>query len=168
MLSYFLYPFRASSSLWSYFQRQWPLTSHWSGNLDINNHSAFHGFVNNSDCIWGYFRLIKLVVFCQQVADVVDMAIPFVPIAFTNDNPCHIKIVGPCLAIPVVVILAVWFPCLKLSLFLSDRLKVVCWPASLFCGCCTTERGTRYVKTLFCFTGTLTDQYHVTKHCHAA
>ncbi|KFY33832.1 hypothetical protein V494_07282 [Pseudogymnoascus sp. VKM F-4513 (FW-928)] len=62
----------------------------------------------------------------HQVADVVDMGIPFVPIAFTNDNPCHIKIVGPCLAIPVVVVLA-----------------VVCWPASLFCGCCTTERGTR-------------------------
>ncbi|KFX88430.1 hypothetical protein V490_07641 [Pseudogymnoascus sp. VKM F-3557] len=54
------------------------------------------------------------------------MGIPFVPLAFTNDNPCHIKIVGPCLAIPVVVVLA-----------------VVCWPASLFCGCCATERGKR-------------------------
>ncbi|KAF2816744.1 uncharacterized protein BDZ99DRAFT_609 [Mytilinidion resinicola] len=42
----------------------------------------------------------------------------------TDQNPCHCKVVGPTLGFAVTVVMA-----------------VVCWPASLFCGCCATETG---------------------------
>ncbi|EMC92390.1 hypothetical protein BAUCODRAFT_38442 [Baudoinia panamericana UAMH 10762] len=42
----------------------------------------------------------------------------------TDQNPCHIKVVGPTAGFIVAVCLA-----------------VVCWPAAIFCGCCATETG---------------------------
>ncbi|KAF2765596.1 hypothetical protein EJ03DRAFT_330835 [Teratosphaeria nubilosa] len=42
----------------------------------------------------------------------------------TDQNPCHVKVVGPTLGFITGVVLA-----------------VVCWPASIFCGCCATETG---------------------------
>ncbi|KAF1818641.1 uncharacterized protein K489DRAFT_384557 [Dissoconium aciculare CBS 342.82] len=56
-----------------------------------------------------------------------DCGIGFFPICIqcgTNQNPCHVKIVGPTLGFVVGVCLA-----------------VVCWPAALLCGCCATEAG---------------------------
>ncbi|TVY65627.1 hypothetical protein LSUE1_G006938 [Lachnellula suecica] len=52
---------------------------------------------------------------------------PLPPICFqcgTDQNPCHCKVVGPTLGFLTAVVLA-----------------VVCWPASLFCGCCASEQG---------------------------
>ncbi|KAF5869675.1 uncharacterized protein Bfra_010872 [Botrytis fragariae] len=52
-----------------------------------------------------------------------DFGIPFVCIQCgTDQNPCHVKIVGPTLGFGVGVLSA-----------------LVCWPASLFVGCCATE-----------------------------
>ncbi|KAF2138584.1 uncharacterized protein K452DRAFT_234248 [Aplosporella prunicola CBS 121167] len=42
----------------------------------------------------------------------------------TDQNPCHCKVVGPTIGFGVAVVLA-----------------VVCWPASLLCGCCLTDAG---------------------------
>ncbi|KAF7896278.1 hypothetical protein EAF00_006292 [Botryotinia globosa] len=54
-----------------------------------------------------------------------DFGIPFVCIQCgTDQNPCHVKIVGPTLGFGVGVLSA-----------------LVCWPASLFVGCCATEVG---------------------------
>jgi hypothetical protein len=65
-----------------------------------------------------FLFLSYLALFIPQAADM-GIPIPFVPIAFTDDNPCHVKIVGPCLAIPVVVILAVWLAIRILQLYLT-------------------------------------------------
>ncbi|RMY85068.1 hypothetical protein D0861_06641 [Hortaea werneckii] len=46
----------------------------------------------------------------------------------TNQNPCHIKIVGPTLGFIVGVCMA-----------------IICWPAALLCCCCATDAGKRYV-----------------------
>ncbi|TVY22257.1 hypothetical protein LHYA1_G009038 [Lachnellula hyalina] len=49
------------------------------------------------------------------------------PICFqcgTDQNPCHCKVIGPTLGFFSTVVLA-----------------IVCWPASLFCGCGMTETG---------------------------
>ncbi|KAH9830692.1 hypothetical protein Tdes44962_MAKER09003 [Teratosphaeria destructans] len=46
------------------------------------------------------------------------------PELFPDQNPCHVKVVGPTLGFVTGVVLA-----------------VVCWPASIFCGCCATEAG---------------------------
>ncbi|KAF7905274.1 uncharacterized protein EAF01_005795 [Botrytis porri] len=54
-----------------------------------------------------------------------DFGIPFVCIQCgTDQNPCHVKVVGPTLGFGVGVLSA-----------------LVCWPASLFVGCCATEVG---------------------------
>ncbi|KAF2718784.1 hypothetical protein K431DRAFT_305795 [Polychaeton citri CBS 116435] len=42
----------------------------------------------------------------------------------TDQNPCHVKVVGPTLGFIIGIILA-----------------IICWPASIFCGCCCTEAG---------------------------
>ncbi|KAF2862878.1 hypothetical protein K470DRAFT_255406 [Piedraia hortae CBS 480.64] len=42
----------------------------------------------------------------------------------TNQNPCHLKIVGPTLGFVLLVVMAIF-----------------CWPAALLCGCCATELG---------------------------
>jgi len=42
----------------------------------------------------------------------------------TDQNPCHCKIIGPTIGFGVAIVMA-----------------IVCWPASLFCGCCATETG---------------------------
>ncbi|RMY59986.1 hypothetical protein D0863_11749 [Hortaea werneckii] len=46
----------------------------------------------------------------------------------TNQNPCHVKIVGPTLGFIVGVCMA-----------------IICWPAALLCCCCATDAGKRYV-----------------------
>ncbi|KAL3413626.1 polyol transporter 2 [Aspergillus fumigatus] len=53
--------------------------------------------------------------------------IPFIPLCFqcgTNQNPCRCKVVGPTLGFFTTIVAA-----------------VVCYPASLFCGCCFTKTG---------------------------
>ncbi|KAJ9191152.1 hypothetical protein DTO166G4_4838 [Paecilomyces variotii] len=53
--------------------------------------------------------------------------IPIFPICFqcgTDQNPCHCKVVGPTCGFIACVLAA-----------------IVCWPASLFCGCCATQTG---------------------------
>ncbi|SMQ45535.1 unnamed protein product [Zymoseptoria tritici ST99CH_1A5] len=42
----------------------------------------------------------------------------------TDQNPCHVKIVGPTLGFLVGVVMALF-----------------CWPAALLCCCCATEAG---------------------------
>ncbi|CAK3952462.1 polyol transporter 2 [Lecanosticta acicola] len=42
----------------------------------------------------------------------------------TDQNPCHVKIVGPTLGFLTGVVMAVF-----------------CWPASLLCCCCATDAG---------------------------
>ncbi|PVH76215.1 hypothetical protein DL98DRAFT_562071 [Cadophora sp. DSE1049] len=55
----------------------------------------------------------------------VPLPIPWVCIQCgTDQNPCHCKVVGPTFGFITGVLLV-----------------VVCWPASLFCGCCASERG---------------------------
>ncbi|KAF8862441.1 hypothetical protein BDZ45DRAFT_585563 [Acephala macrosclerotiorum] len=54
----------------------------------------------------------------------------------TDQNPCHCKGVGPTLGFGVAIALA-----------------VVCWPASLFCGCCATERGKKMLGAPVEFSG---------------
>ncbi|TVY40110.1 hypothetical protein LOCC1_G005316 [Lachnellula occidentalis] len=57
---------------------------------------------------------------------------PFVPLCFqcgTDQNPCHCKVVGPTIGFLSTVVLA-----------------VVCWPASIFCGCCMTGTGKKYAQ----------------------
>ncbi|BDD56824.1 hypothetical protein MAP00_002242 [Monascus purpureus] len=54
--------------------------------------------------------------------------IPIFPICFqlgTTQNPCRCKVVGPTLGFVLFIVSA-----------------VVCWPASLFCGCWATKTGT--------------------------
>ncbi|KAJ5989059.1 hypothetical protein N7481_004269 [Penicillium waksmanii] len=54
---------------------------------------------------------------------------PIFPICFqcgTDQNPCHCKVVGPTL----------------------EFLQVICWPASIFCGCGCTQTGREYVDSL--------------------
>ncbi|KAL3475006.1 hypothetical protein BJX99DRAFT_230349 [Aspergillus californicus] len=51
----------------------------------------------------------------------------FFPICFqcgTDQNPCRCKVVGPTLGFVATVVAA-----------------VVCYPASIFCGCCCTKTG---------------------------
>ncbi|KAI6820420.1 hypothetical protein KC340_g1729 [Hortaea werneckii] len=48
----------------------------------------------------------------------------------TNQNPCHIKIVGPTLGFIFGVCMA-----------------IVCWPAALLCCCCATDAGKRMLGT---------------------
>ncbi|THX91863.1 hypothetical protein D6C90_02814 [Aureobasidium pullulans] len=53
------------------------------------------------------------------------LPIPFVCFQCgTDQNPCHCKVVGPTIGFASAIVLA-----------------VMCWPASLFCGCCATETG---------------------------
>ncbi|KAE8556583.1 hypothetical protein EYB25_001285 [Talaromyces marneffei] len=55
------------------------------------------------------------------------VALPFFPICFqcgTDQNPCHCKVVGPTLG---------FFGCVVAG--------VICWPASIFCGCTATQMG---------------------------
>ncbi|THX11911.1 hypothetical protein D6D13_04510 [Aureobasidium pullulans] len=53
------------------------------------------------------------------------LPIPFVCFQCgTDQNPCHCKVVGPTIGFASAIVLA-----------------VVCWPASLLCGCCATETG---------------------------
>ncbi|KAL1590297.1 hypothetical protein WHR41_01231 [Cladosporium halotolerans] len=42
----------------------------------------------------------------------------------TNQNPCHVKVVGP-----------------TLGFILGILLAIICWPAAIFCGCCVSEAG---------------------------
>lgn len=42
----------------------------------------------------------------------------------SDQNPCHCKVVGPTIGFGVAVVMA-----------------VVCWPASILCGCCLTDAG---------------------------
>ncbi|KAF2223975.1 hypothetical protein BDZ85DRAFT_273236 [Elsinoe ampelina] len=48
----------------------------------------------------------------------------------TDQNPCHCKVVGPTIGFFTAVVLA-----------------VVCWPASLLCGCCATDTGKKMLST---------------------
>ncbi|PKX92018.1 uncharacterized protein P174DRAFT_444031 [Aspergillus novofumigatus IBT 16806] len=53
--------------------------------------------------------------------------IPIIPLCFqcgTDQNPCRCKFVGPTLGFFTTIVAA-----------------VVCYPASLFCGCCFTKTG---------------------------
>ncbi|KAL5338655.1 hypothetical protein BJX70DRAFT_398405 [Aspergillus crustosus] len=53
--------------------------------------------------------------------------LPFIPLCFqcgTDQNPCRCKVVGPTLGFFVTIVAA-----------------VICYPASLFCGCCCTKTG---------------------------
>ncbi|KAK6821111.1 hypothetical protein PG990_013130 [Apiospora arundinis] len=53
--------------------------------------------------------------------------LPFPVVCFqcgTDQNPCRCKVVGPTLGFVTTVCLA-----------------IVCWPASLFCGCCASQTG---------------------------
>ncbi|GFF37224.1 hypothetical protein IFM58399_04820 [Aspergillus lentulus] len=53
--------------------------------------------------------------------------IPIIPLCFqcgTDQNPCRCKFVGPTLGFITTIVAA-----------------VVCYPASLFCGCCFTKTG---------------------------
>ncbi|GAB7345797.1 hypothetical protein MBLNU457_4059t1 [Dothideomycetes sp. NU457] len=59
--------------------------------------------------------------------------LPFPIICFqcgTDQNPCHCKVVGPTIGFCATIVLA-----------------VVCWPASIFCGCCATETGKKMLAT---------------------
>lgn len=47
----------------------------------------------------------------------------------TDQNPCHVKVVGP-----------------TLGFILGVGMAIVCWPAALFCGCCATEAGKKFAK----------------------
>lgn len=48
-----------------------------------------------------------------------------IAIAFGDNKAwCPIKVVGPCIAAPIAVVIAVFV-----------------WPASLFWGCCATDKG---------------------------
>ncbi|EME83201.1 uncharacterized protein MYCFIDRAFT_153817 [Pseudocercospora fijiensis CIRAD86] len=42
----------------------------------------------------------------------------------TDQNPCHLKVVGPTLGFLVGILMA-----------------VICWPAAILCCCCATETG---------------------------
>ncbi|PLB53030.1 hypothetical protein P170DRAFT_434756 [Aspergillus steynii IBT 23096] len=53
--------------------------------------------------------------------------LPIFPLCFqcgTDQNPCRCKVVGPTLGFCVTVVAA-----------------VICYPASIFCGCCLTQKG---------------------------
>ncbi|GFN19831.1 hypothetical protein ASPFODRAFT_610164 [Aspergillus luchuensis CBS 106.47] len=53
--------------------------------------------------------------------------LPIFPICFqcgTDQNPCRCKVVGPTLGFICTVVAA-----------------VICYPASIFCGCCLTQTG---------------------------
>ncbi|PKY08222.1 hypothetical protein P168DRAFT_314345 [Aspergillus campestris IBT 28561] len=55
--------------------------------------------------------------------------VPFFPIPLcfqcgTDRNPCHCRVIGPSVAFIVSIVTA-----------------VVCYPASIFCGCCLTKPG---------------------------
>ncbi|KAJ5728390.1 hypothetical protein N7493_004720, partial [Penicillium malachiteum] len=55
---------------------------------------------------------------------------PIFPICFqcgTDQNPCHCKVVGPTLGFCSTIVAA-----------------VICWPASIFCGCGCTQTGREY------------------------
>ncbi|APA12359.1 hypothetical protein MFRU_016g01170 [Monilinia fructicola] len=59
------------------------------------------------------------------MCDGIGLPIPWVCIQCgTDQNPCHVKVVGPTLGFGIGVLSA-----------------LVCWPASIFVGCCATETG---------------------------
>lgn len=101
--------------------------------------------------------------------------LPIFPICFqcgTDQNPCRCKVVGPTLGIWFLHILDFYIsmlivtssgfictvvaavrisisqllPWLELNWQLTAAfLQVICYPASIFCGCCLTQTGKEYV-----------------------
>ncbi|PQE14949.1 hypothetical protein CJF32_00002500 [Rutstroemia sp. NJR-2017a WRK4] len=61
----------------------------------------------------------------------------------TDQNPCHIKVVGPTLGFAVGLASA---PNAKKSQMLTNPSQIVCWPASIFVGCCATETGKKCTR----------------------
>ncbi|KAL1995081.1 hypothetical protein VTN49DRAFT_1268 [Thermomyces lanuginosus] len=69
--------------------------------------------------------------------------IPIIPICFqcgTNQNPCRCKVVGPTAGFVACILAA-----------------VVCWPASIFCGCWATKKGSDMLGYPVKLNGQITD-----------
>ncbi|KAL2868339.1 uncharacterized protein BJX67DRAFT_54639 [Aspergillus lucknowensis] len=75
--------------------------------------------------------------------------IPIFPLCFqcgTDQNPCRCKVFGPTLGMPdwlrlKVSNLSAEYELIWAGFVVTVVAAVVCYPASIFCGCCFTKKG---------------------------